>query len=129
MAHIDLLNLRTLRNLVLQRDSICHHELLQSALVDHLEGGSAEDTVRHDGEDAGRALVEQVARGKAERAAGVGHVVHEDGNFALDGPDEDHPRDFVGLFALLVEEGEVDVEPVGNGCGAGNERRDRCERL
>jgi hypothetical protein len=34
-------------------------------------------------------------------------------------PDEDHARDFVGFFALFVEEGEVDAEAVGHRGGAG----------
>ena len=125
VAHVNLLNLRALRHLVLQRDRIRHHQLLQPALVDHLERGPAEDAVCDDGEDTRRALVEQVARGEAERAARVGHVVHEDGDLALDGPDEDHPRDLVGLFTLFVEEGEVHVEAVGDGCGTEDQRRGR----
>lgn len=125
VAHVNLLNLRALRHLVLQRDRIRHHQLLQPALVDHLERGPTEDAVRDDGEDARCALVEEVARGEAERTARVGHVVHEDGHLALDGPDEDHPRDLVGLFALFVEEGKVDVEAVGDGCGTEDQRRER----
>jgi hypothetical protein len=51
-----------------------------------------------------------------ERAARVGHVVDEDGDFVLDVADEDHAGDFVGARALFVDEGEAEVKAVGYGC-------------
>lgn len=61
---------------------------------------------------------EQVLSGECERPARVGHVVDEDGSFAFDVTDEDHASNFVGLFTLLVEEGEIEVEGGGHGGGA-----------
>lgn len=43
------------------------------------------------------------------RERGADHVVDEDGDLALYAADEDHPRDLVCLFALLVEERKVEV--------------------
>ena len=51
-----------------------------------------------------------------ERAACVCHVVDEDRDLVLDVADEDHAGDFVGARALFVDEGEAEVEAVGNGC-------------
>ena len=51
----------------------------------------------------------------ADGAARVRHVVHEDGHLALGIADEDHGGDLVGALPLLVDEGELDVEPVGDG--------------
>jgi hypothetical protein len=56
-----------------------------------------------------------------ERAAGVGHVVDEDGDFILDVADKDHAGDFVGAGALFVNESESEVEAVGDGSSSGVE--------
>ena len=53
------------------------------------------------------ALVDECVGGFNECAAGVGHVVDEDGGFGGDGADEDHAGDFVGAGALFVDQGEV----------------------
>jgi len=50
-----------------------------------------------------------------EGAAGIGHVVNEDGDFVFDIADEDHAGDFVGTGTLFVDEGEAEVETVGDG--------------
>lgn len=55
----------------------------------------------------------------ADGAAGVGHVVDQDGHAVLDVTDQHHAVHFVGLLPLLVDEGEVHVEPVRDGRHAG----------
>lgn len=52
-----------------------------------------------------------------ERAAGVCHVVDQDRDAAVDVADERHARDFVRLGPLLVDQGEVEVETVGESGG------------
>ena len=60
------------------------------------------------GDDFTRAVRHDCLSGFHERAARVGHVV-----------DEDHAGDFVGAGALFVDEGEAEVEAVGDGgCSA-----------
>ena len=72
--------------------------------------------MRDDGDDfLGVALVDERVGGFDEGAAGVGHVVDEDGGFGGDVADENHTGDFVGAGALFVDEGEVEVEAVGDG--------------
>ena len=74
--------------------------------------------MRDDGDDLARAVLHDGVCGFDERAAGVGHVVDEDGGFAADVADEDHAGDFVGPGSLFVDEGEAEVEAVGNGGGS-----------
>lgn len=56
--------------------------------------------------------------GLDERAAGVGHVVDDDGDLVLDITDEDHAGDFVGTGTFLVNQSELEVEAIGNGSGS-----------
>ena len=72
--------------------------------------------MRDDSNDLASFVCHDGFRGFDERAAGVGHVVYEDGDFVLYVADEDHAGDFVGARALFVDEGEAEVEAVGNGC-------------
>lgn len=51
----------------------------------------------------------------ADGAAGVSHVVHQDGDAVLDVPYEHHAVHFVGFLSLFVDEGEVDVQSIRNG--------------
>ena len=48
----------------------------------------------------------------ANRATGVGHVVHENGDPILHVPNQHHAVHLVGLFPLLVDQGKVHVQPV-----------------
>ncbi len=57
-----------------------------------------------------------------ERAAGIGHVVDEDAGFVFNVTNEDHAGDFVGARALFVNQGEAEVETVGDrGCSVGRQ--------
>lgn len=115
---VDDLNLVALCDIVRLGDRVGDDELLHAALRDDLERGAREDAVGDKGVDLGRARLEEVAGREAEGATRVGHVVDQDRDLALDGTDKDHARDLVGAFALLVEEGKLDVEAVGNRRGA-----------
>jgi hypothetical protein len=61
-------------------------------------------TVRHD-----------CLSGLDQSAACVGHIVDENGNSVLNIADKDHTGDFVGAGALFVDEGEAEIEAVGDG--------------
>lgn len=92
------------------------HDLAQPARVQRLDGVAAQDAVRDDGDDLGGAVGEARLGGFDECAARVGHVVDEDGDLGVDVADEGHLGNFVGAVALLVDEGEVELEVVSDGC-------------
>ena len=101
--------------LLLMRHRVRDHDPTQATPVQGFQRIAAENTVRDDGDDLVRAVLHDGVGGLDERAAGVGHVVNEDGGFATDVADEDHAGDFVGARPLFVDEGETEVEPVGDG--------------
>ena len=97
------------------RHRVRHHHPRQQTRIHRLDGVARQNPVRHDGDDLlGAALVDQGLGGFGQGAAGVGHVVDEDGGLGGDGADEDHAGDFVGAGAFFVDEGEADVEAVGD---------------
>ena len=51
----------------------------------------------------------------ADGAAGVGHVVHQDGDAVLDVSHQHHAVHLVGLLPLFVDQSEVHVQTVGDG--------------
>jgi len=48
------------------------------------------------------------------RAACVGHIVDQDGNLVLDISHQNHGGHLVGLLALLVYQGELHIQAIGN---------------
>jgi hypothetical protein len=68
-----------------------------------------------DSDDFASAVRHDCLSGFYERAAGVRHIVDEDGDSVLYVADEHHARDFVGAGTLFVDEGEAEVEAVGDG--------------
>lgn len=70
-----------------------------------------------DSDDFARAVRHDCLSGFYERAAGVCHIINEDGDSVLHVADKHHARDFVGAGTLFVDEGEAEVEAVGDrGC-------------
>ena len=67
------------------------------------QGNDFFGSVRHDG-----------VGGFHKRAARVRHVVNNDGDFIFDVADENHSRDFAGPGTFFVDEGELEVEAVGD---------------
>ena len=106
-ANVDDLYFGALGDIRLLRQGIRHHQFLERALRHALQRVSAQDAVCHEAEDPRRARLGEVVRRETERAACVGHVVHEDRHFVAHLADEHHPRNFVGLLAFFVEEGKV----------------------
>lgn len=52
----------------------------------------------------------------ADGAAGVGHVIHQNGHAVFDVAHQDHAVHFVGLLPFFVDEGKIHVQTVGDGC-------------
>lgn len=109
----------TLTLLAPQRHRVRNHHPRQPTPIYPLNRVSAQYPVRDNRNRLGRAVRYHHVRGLAERAACVGHVVDDDGGAVCDAADEDHAGDFVGAGALLVDEGEGEVQGVGYGCCAG----------
>jgi hypothetical protein len=116
-TNIHNLQLLTRLHLALHRHRIRHHNSAQLALIQCLDSVSGQNAVCDDGYDFARAVVHHCFGSFDKRAAGVSHVVDEDGDFVFDVADEDHAGDFVGAGALFVDECEAEVEAVGDrGC-------------
>lgn len=60
----------------------------------------------------------------ADGAARVGHVVHQDGHTVLDVPHQNHAVHLVGLLPLLVDEGKLHVQAVGDGRHSGRREKE-----
>jgi hypothetical protein len=103
-------------NLLPKRDRIRNHNSTQTTPIQRLNRIPAQNPMRDNSYHLSRFMRHYCFRGFDERAASIGHVVYEDGNFVLYVADEDHAGDFVGARALFVDEGEAEVEAVGNGC-------------
>jgi len=56
----------------------------------------------------------QTIRSMHNRAACVGHIVDQDGNLVLDISHQNHGGHLVGLLALLVYQGELHIQAIGN---------------
>ena len=98
------------------RNCVGADHLLQLAVVDLVDGVAAKDTVSHDRNGSSSAVLDHHVGRFAEGSAGVCHVVDDDGGAALDVTNEDHAADFVRTGTLFVDERELDVEAVGDGC-------------
>lgn len=134
-ADIYRVNLATELSLLRVRYGICDHDLFELRIVDLLDRRAGKDTVSHltglaslygvgfaricayDGINFEGTVVLERLGGQDERAASVCHVVHKHTDLALHISNQDHAADFVGLLTLLVDQGEIQVEPVRNRCG------------
>ncbi|GMR41166.1 hypothetical protein PMAYCL1PPCAC_11361, partial [Pristionchus mayeri] len=112
--NIDALDLGALLHVLLLRDRVRHDDGLEGRLVQTLQSRTTANTVDAEGVHLLGSSLDQLIGSEADGAAGVGHVIDQDGDLALDVSDERHLLDLVGTLALLVDEGEVDVETVGD---------------
>lgn len=99
--------------LLAQGDGVCDDDPREDAVVEDVDGVAAEDAVGDNGHDLGGSIFREDLRGLGEGAAGVGHVVHQNGDLVPDVSDQHHAADDVGAGALLVDEREALVEAVG----------------
>lgn len=102
--------------LLLVGNSVGADHLLKLAVVDLVDRVAAEDTMGHNRNGSGCAVLDDHVGCFAEGSAGVCHVVDDDSCATLDVTDQDHAADLVGTSTLLVDERELDVEAVGD-CG------------
>lgn len=109
---IDRHNPVTQLLLLLVGNCVSDDQVAQLALVDLVDRIATEDTVGHDGNGSGCAVLDDDVSGFAKGSAGVCHVVDDDSCTTLDIADENHAADFVRTSTLLVNESELDVEAV-----------------
>jgi hypothetical protein len=100
--------------LLLVRDRVGDHQVLQLTVVDLVDRVTAEDTVCHNRNGRCCAVLDDNVGCFAKCTASVCHVVHDDRNAALHVTNQDHAADFVRSGALLVDEGKLGVEVVGD---------------
>lgn len=117
-GNIDGMQLRAVPLLLRMRHRIRHHHPAQLAIINALDRASAQNSVRHNRNNLLRSVRLEGRSSLDQGTAGIRHVVYEDRNLVGDFSDEDHTADFVGARALLVDEGKVEVEAVGDGRGA-----------
>ena len=94
---------------------------LEAATVEVLNCLSRKNTVHNDGVDLGGTVLHDSFGGLGERAAGVGHIVDDDGNLVLDITDKDHAGDLVRAGTFLVNERELQVQAISNGSSTKND--------
>lgn len=100
--------------LLRMRHGIRNNQTTQTAVIQITDSISRENGVGHDGIDFLCAVLHNGVGCLDERAACIGHVVHDDGDFVLHVTDEYHSGDFVGPRAFFVDECELEVEAVGD---------------
>lgn len=118
VTHVNLAHLAPIRQVSRLGDRVGNNEFRNGALGEDLERRAGQDAMRDESEDRGGTASEQMGRRECESPAGVGHVVDQDRNLALDVPHKHHARDLVRLFALLVKQGKVEVERGGHRGGS-----------
>ncbi len=113
---------------LLERDRVGEQHLLDLGLLEYVDRFAGENSVRRDGEDAGRAARFDRFGRLGERAAGRNHVVDDDRD--LPGYVADDVGDFrdVGLRAALKDDGERAVQPLGEDAPRDARRRHRERR-
>jgi len=90
------------------------HIPLETAAIQVLDGLSGENTVHNDGVNLECTVLHNSVGGLGESAAGVGHIVDDDGNLVLDITDKNHAGDLVGAGTFLVNESELQIQTIGN---------------
>ena len=105
--------------LLFVRDRVGDHQVLQLTVVDLVDRVAAEDAVCYNRNGRCCAVLDDNVGCFAKCTASVRHVVHDDRNATLHVTNQDHAADFVRSGALLVDEGELGVEVVGDRSGSG----------
>jgi len=115
--NIDRLNLVTNALLILMWHCIRNDNSTQTALPNNIDRLSREYPMHHNRIYFDCTIRLECFSGLGERAAGIGHVVHEDGDFAVDIAHQGHFRDFVCAETFFVDECKGEIETVGDGSG------------
>lgn len=101
--------------LITQGHRIRHHDRTKTTIIQGLYSIPAQNAMGDDGDDFAGAVRHYGFGGFYQSAAGIGHVVDEDGGFGGYVADERHAGDFVGARAFFVDYCEAEVEAVGDG--------------
>lgn len=109
---VDDLELLTLLLLLVQGHGIRDHDPGQDAVVEDVDGVTAEDAVGDDSDDFFGSVVREDLRSLGERPAGVCHIVYQDSDLVSHISDQHHAANDVGTRALLVDEGKASVEAI-----------------
>lgn len=117
-ADVDRLELVALVLLAAMGHRVGDDDSAQTATVERLDSVAAKNAVRDDGHHLTRAVLHDRVGGLDQRATGVGHVVDQDGDSVLDVAHQHHAGDFVRTRPLLMDQGEAQVEAVGDGGGS-----------
>lgn len=88
---------------------------LETATVQVLNRLAGQNAVHNDGVDFGGTVLHDSFGSLGERAAGVGHIVNDDGDLVLDITDKDHARDLVGTGTFLVNKCELQIQAISDG--------------
>ena len=113
-ADVDRLDPGAERLLLLVRHRVSDDDFPQLAVVERINRIATQDAVRDNGNGLLCAVLDHDVGGLGQGAARVGHVVDDDGRLVLDVADEDHARHLVGARPLLVDEGEAQIQAVGD---------------
>lgn len=101
-----------------QRHRVGDDDPREDAVVENVDGVTAENAVGDNGHDLGGAILREHLGGLGQGAAGIGHVVDQDGDLVSDVSHQHHAANDVGTRALLVNESKALVETIGYRGGA-----------
>lgn len=96
-------------------DGVRHDQGLKRRLIDPRDRGSGKDTVRQDGVHFVCTSICQLLSRVNNGPACIRHVIDQNGRPVLHVTHQDHGCHFVRLLSLLVNQGEVDVQSIGDG--------------
>ena len=116
-ADVDRCDLVTDFFLLLVGDGVRNDNTAEAAVIDVVDGVTGEDTVDDNGVDFLSTVLHDGVGSLDEGSTSVGHVVDDDGNLVLDVTNKHHSGNFVGTRALLVDQGELRIQPVGDSGG------------
>jgi hypothetical protein len=112
---IHRLNLTAPLLLALMGHRVRHHNPAQLALVQNLNRIARQNAMCNERDNFPSTIRHHSLSGLCERAAGVCHIVDQNGDLVLDIADQNHAGDFVWSRTLLVDKSKGAVEPVGDG--------------
>ena len=113
-ADVDGLDLITLLLLLGMGNGVGHDQSAQAAAVEVINCLAGQDAVHHNGIDLLGTVLHDGVGSLDEGAAGIGHIIDDNGNLVLDVANEDHAGDLVRTRTFLVDEGKLQIEAVGN---------------
>ena len=94
-------------------DGVRYHQLLKLGTGDAGCRAARKYTVRDIGRNAHGAVSKQRVGGVAERAAGIDNIVDQKAVLAAHVADDVHDFGLARVFAPLVDDGELCIEPLG----------------